>query len=415
MFASIKFTNILDMLKFRIVTMKQIIKLITLPLLITLFGCKDKENQYEIDPTLKPYLESFLNEAKARGINLNPEEDGLIMKFSSLKAPTIGLCTYSNPILVEIDQAYWSETALYANREDLRENVVFHELGHGLLNRGHTNATLKNSEWRSIMCGGDTYMDRGWNINFCGYRKEYYLNELFNMRTELPDWSDITTFSGEKGTIYAKMDLTNEYQNTKNDITYTIKNGEYQILRHDNRNENLNIEILQSDLNEDFYFEVSFTCPIQDENEFAGISAGYTNKKGETAYHYIFVNHNQRYSDSRYYISNSECMGPFVELVKPRLKTSEYNHIALHKYQGELYFYVNNELIYRNDYEVNNTFDRFGLIVPKSTLFKANQIQLFSQNDKSVSTKSFSQQTILPFPTKVSTIDNRLISLKKGE
>ena len=73
--------------------MKLTTKISTIILILLLTNCKDDKIQYDIDPTLKPYLESFLNEGRKRGVNLTPEEDGLIMKFSNLKAPTIGLCT----------------------------------------------------------------------------------------------------------------------------------------------------------------------------------------------------------------------------------------------------------------------------------------------------------------------------------
>ena len=107
--------------------LKAVIKLLFIPITFLCSGCNDDEVQYEIDSTLKPYLHLFLNEAKERGVNINPQEDGLIMKFSNLKAPTIGLCTYSQPILVEIDRSYWEETANYADKDMLRENVVFHD------------------------------------------------------------------------------------------------------------------------------------------------------------------------------------------------------------------------------------------------------------------------------------------------
>lgn len=390
--------------------MKLFVKFSIICVVFAFLGCKDKDEHYNIDPTLKPYLELFLNEGKSRGVILNPEEDGLIMKFSELEDPTIGLCTYSDPILVEIDKTYWMETDQYANKEDLRENVVFHELCHGLLNRGHTNATLNNSEWKSLMCGGETFMDRAWNINFSGYRKEYYLNELFNVKEVAPEWSKIDSFSGNKGVIYANMDLSKDYYGEKNNIVYSISDGIYQITRNDNNSNNLNIELFDCSLNEDFYLEISFSCPITSENQVFGISAGHENEEGEKSYHYFFVAQNYNYNDSRYYISHSECMSPFAEVVKPQLQTNKFNHFALCKQNDELFFYVNNELIYRNDYQSNKTFKSFGLIIPGQSTLKANIIQLYSKTGSSSSTKSASTQSFTPIPNSIYSIDNRFIS-----
>ena len=396
-----------------IYTMKLITKLLTIILVLSLTNCKDDKIQYDIDPTLKPYLESFLNKGRERGVNLTPEEDGLIMKFSNLKAPTIGLCTYSDPILVEIDKKYWEETSNYANKNDLRENVVFHELCHGLLNRGHTNTTLENSEWKSVMCGGDTYMERNWNINYSGYRKEYYLDELFNIRTSAPEWSKVFTFSGGKGEIYANMDLSQPYETIQNNISYNIENGELKILRNTENDTPQNIIQLEDEITGDFYYEVSFKCRQMYSEQLSGISVGYENKEGDMSYHYFYFNENNHYNDCRYYIAHSECYGPFAEVVKPRLQTSQFNHFAVQKKDGELFFYVNNELVYRNDYEVNNTFHHFGLIIPNRSLFTTNLVQI-STLQSGGSTKSSTMRKIPTTSTYIVPIEPRFVSIKEN-
>ena len=390
--------------------LKAVIKLLFIPITFLCSGCNDDEVQYEIDSTLKPYLHLFLNEAKERGVNINPQEDGLIMKFSNLKAPTIGLCTYSQPILVEIDRSYWEETANYADKDMLRENVVFHELGHGLLNRDHTNVSLDNNEWRSIMCGGEKYMDRAWNINYNGYRREYYLNELFNFSEKHPEWAKSGTFDGNKGELYAEINLQEEQYIEKNGIIFQIKDGEYSISRNDNNTNNINTELLFGELFEDFYFETTISCPITIENQIIGISAGYSKSNKEDAFHYLYLTQNNKYMDSRYYIAHSDCMGPFAEILQPRLNTSKFNHFAIQKCNNELFFYVNNQLVYRNDYEINHTFKSFGLIIPSNSTMKINLIKIYTT--QKIKTKS-STDKIISESLKITDIDNRFISPKR--
>ncbi len=136
--------------------------------LFSLFSCDDEEGEkeYSVDSELYPYLQRFLDEAAKRGKSFDVVGDGLIMEFADLESPVVGLCTYSNPIKVQIDKKYWKETANSANQENLREDVVFHELGHGLLRRSHDNSTLPNTEWKTIMCGGTEVDGRSWAVNF---------------------------------------------------------------------------------------------------------------------------------------------------------------------------------------------------------------------------------------------------------
>src|ERR1035437_9451238 len=71
----------------------------------------------------------------------------------------------------------------------MKEDLIFHELGHGLLKRDHLNLTLENGDWKSIMCGGDKVGTRSWNINYKGIRRNYYIDELFDENTPAPDFS----------------------------------------------------------------------------------------------------------------------------------------------------------------------------------------------------------------------------------
>ena len=110
--------------------MKRFIPITVLFGLFLLPSCKDKVH-YQVNGILDPYLQLFLKEAEKRNLHFDVEEDGLILEFADLDEPTIGLCTYSDPLLVQIDQEYWRNVEEYENCEDLRENVVFHELAHG--------------------------------------------------------------------------------------------------------------------------------------------------------------------------------------------------------------------------------------------------------------------------------------------
>ena len=52
-----------------------------------------------------------------------------------------------------------------------RESLVFHELGHSYLGRGHDDAILDNGYYKSIM---NTYV-----ISYGPDMRDYYIDELF--------------------------------------------------------------------------------------------------------------------------------------------------------------------------------------------------------------------------------------------
>ena len=75
------------------------------------------------------------------------------------------------------------------------EALFFHELGHCILGRSHDNRLLPNEDPRSIMVEGniDLYTrclyPIGGNCEDNTYKRAYYLDELFNRQTPVPDWA----------------------------------------------------------------------------------------------------------------------------------------------------------------------------------------------------------------------------------
>ncbi|MDB4293220.1 hypothetical protein N9954_07395, partial [Maribacter sp.] len=79
--------------------------------------------------------------------------------------------------------------------ETEKENLIFHELGHALLQRGHTNGTLPNGSQKSLMCASETCNNyRVYNSNQ-NEQRSYYLDELVSIPNTVPDWAAQKTFS----------------------------------------------------------------------------------------------------------------------------------------------------------------------------------------------------------------------------
>ena len=136
--------------------------LVSVSFLLT--SCNDDE--YRVGSEFSEYLNRFDSLATKHGRNLDIKSSGLIIEFADLKDNTAGLTHYEDPIRIEIDQKYWTDISKTAGADLMKEDLLFHELGHGLLRRSHLNSTLENGDWKSIMCGGDKVNDSAWNINY---------------------------------------------------------------------------------------------------------------------------------------------------------------------------------------------------------------------------------------------------------
>lgn len=74
-----------------------------------------------------------------------------------------------------------------------REIAIFHELGHAILKRQHTNETLPNGDFKSIMFPTpyDLY------TLYTPEKRKYYLDELFYPFAATPIWAEAKTTSTE--------------------------------------------------------------------------------------------------------------------------------------------------------------------------------------------------------------------------
>jgi hypothetical protein len=150
---------------------------------ILLYSCQKPKSKYSAPPELDKIARSFVNEALKRGIKINLDSSMVTLSFERLGIHYNGSCTpNADPKVIIIDSFKWN-----TYDSTMKEFIVFHELGHCLLNRGHKNDTLKLGECVSIMREGLTscnsnYADSAW--------RDFYLDELFNSSVPKPEWYD---------------------------------------------------------------------------------------------------------------------------------------------------------------------------------------------------------------------------------
>lgn len=126
-----------------------------------------------VDDALKPYFERFVSEAKSRGVIIDLSKNPLTGVISDIAtAQVIGQCAYHNddPYKVTIDAPFWSKAS------DLgKEFVVFHELGHCVLGRDHTETADSRGFCTSIMRSGTGTCRDGYNAT----TRKVLIDELF--------------------------------------------------------------------------------------------------------------------------------------------------------------------------------------------------------------------------------------------
>jgi hypothetical protein len=159
------------------------LSLLIVLLALVLAGCGSVP-RLKTDPALEPYVESFKAEARRRGVLTAP----VVAVFDDLRhivppvagKTVLGTCTSG---VVRIDRTYW---ASLATTDADREALMYHELGHCALGRGHVEGwtththphlngavvRIPSSVMRAEFIGG-----YAWFI-----ARDYYINELFTNR-----------------------------------------------------------------------------------------------------------------------------------------------------------------------------------------------------------------------------------------
>lgn len=129
-------------------------------LVLLLSGCG---KTLAIHASLVPYVSRF----ETIG---NIQVDNLIARFGTLKSPIVGLCqTGGLTPVVTIDPTHWATIG-----ESQREELIFHELGHCVLDRDHRDDRLIDGCPASIM---NSYVISAYC--FTQHQSEYYA-ELFD-------------------------------------------------------------------------------------------------------------------------------------------------------------------------------------------------------------------------------------------
>ena len=155
-----------------------------------MISCKNRRLKvYEVPDEIQPYISTFLIEANKRGKHL-VIDDIVIQYRSDIITKGIhaaGLCRkrFGHTPIIYLD----TTTSNWKASKMAKEQLIFHELGHCILGRGHKSDTLLNGNAASIMKPtGETLYGSKMSL----FKREYYLDELFDPNTDPPAWAQVT-------------------------------------------------------------------------------------------------------------------------------------------------------------------------------------------------------------------------------
>lgn len=145
---------------------------------------------YEVPDLIQPYVDAFELEASKRGLDINIDNLRVEFRENLNNGQAAGQCTSprlnSNVFVPHIDLD--TTSANWQNNVYHREILVFHELGHCILDRlEHRDDFLPNGNISSMMrsTGEQVY-----GSLLTGFKRDYYLDELFlGQDAEVPDWA----------------------------------------------------------------------------------------------------------------------------------------------------------------------------------------------------------------------------------
>jgi len=354
-------------------------------------SCGDP-HEYSVDPEFAKYVHRFEMEAATHGKDYKLKTEGLIIEFAKLKNDQAGLCHYEKPIRIEVDLEYWKKISATAGADMMKEDLIFHEMGHGILGRKHLNTSLENGDWKSMMCGGDKVDNRPWNINYRRMRRDYYVDELFNESTPAPLFTTIELLV-DTSTFTQKLGLTFDTGN-KSDTGWDLDTNTNYIAEIDNKQFKFTskysssyailLTVQNSTINifSDFLFEMEIDSETKTTaDQYGLVFAAATKDTTE----YFKINREQKM-----YPGNSAWYSYYAQLHKNAIKKTGKNKLKVVKIDGIIHYFINDVYVYQTEMEIFGSGNNFGFIVPAGAKVWIDNLKIGIKSNASIAHKSLS-------------------------
>jgi len=358
-------------------------------------SCGDP-NEYRVESEYAEYVKRFELEAAKRGKDFRLQTEGLIIESAKLKNDQAGLCHYENPIRIEVDSIYWKKISAVAGADMMKEDLIFHEMGHGILGRKHLNSTLENGDWKSMMCGGDKVDNRPWNINYRRARRDYYVDELFNENTPASAFSftelivDTTGFTQKLWLTFdtgSKTDTGWDLVTTSNYST-EIENRQLKFISKLSSSYAILLNVLNKDI--DIQSRISYELEINAQTNEATDQYGlvFASATKDTT-EYFKINR-----DQKMFPGNSVWYSFYTQLHQNSIKKTGKNKLKVFILNGIIHYFINNVYVYQTEMEIFGSGSNFGFIVPAGATVWIDNLKIGVKTDGITKSRAISSNDI---------------------
>lgn len=191
-------------------TLQKIKSIFSVLLLVGLLSCGRDDGEFGhdrvfiIEPEFQEYVDRFFEEAEFRGRSVAKNNlevlfvDQLPGDFCGYGYSSFASTQNARVEIMNVEGCWHSRTPLE------KENFMFHELGHALLQRQHLISRFDNEYPASLMCSSEEERGILGCNNYQTYyqtdeMRSYYLDELFNglNNTEEPSWVSREIFTSD--------------------------------------------------------------------------------------------------------------------------------------------------------------------------------------------------------------------------
>lgn len=322
------------------------------------------------------YLTEFQDEGRERGVDIQYPRHMRIRLVDYMTGSTIGHCSRDIPIRIDLDREFWN------NADDIQRRIIFfHELGHCILERSHLNDTLGNGEWKSLMRGTPLPEGRNFGINLRDYRKDYYLNELFDPGESPPEWSLI---ANAPEVIYPlKQVITFDQENALDnwrfsDSTRSLPYIEDRRLVIDNSNNNSSVTISRNiafDARQPLRFEAYIKSGF--DRDSSGVILFFRN---DARLEYFLLHRSTGMS-----FGSTNEFRPYTILPVPKAELGETVRMSIEQYRDRLYYTLNDRLVYVNHASLPSSDSLiFGISLQSQTTAKIDSLIIFGSGSPPV-------------------------------
>ena len=154
------------------------------------------------------------------------------------------------------------------------------------------------------MCGGEKVNNRSWNINYNGFRREYYIDELFDEQTKTPRafgmdlLIDTLGFSPVLHLSFNSSLKTDTGWSIGDSLNYTTTLDQGRLCFKSKLNSKLSV-ILQTkiDFQKDFSLQMLLECPTENVDYQYGLFFGSLADRNQSgtvnSFEYLTINNHQ--------------------------------------------------------------------------------------------------------------------------